>query len=110
MGDYSTNLLPAEQFRLVSKDWVQKDGAARMLEENKTAVLSQRMNALGEMPTSKAERLVKASDEWALYLESMVGARTAANLAKVKMKYVEMMYFEHQSQNASRRAEIRLTS
>lgn len=105
-----SNELPSEQYRLVAKDWVQKDGAARMLEDNKTTVLSQRMSALGNMPVSTAERMVKSSPEWSEYIESMVEARTSANLAKVKMKYVEMKYFEWQSQNASRRSEMRLSA
>lgn len=104
-----TNQLPSEQFRLAAKDWVSKDGAARMLEESKTAVLSQNMKALGDMPVSSAEREVKSSAEWQHYLKQMVDARTAANLAKVKLKYIEMKYFEHQGQNANRRAEMRLT-
>ena len=103
-----SNELPSEQYRLVAKDWVQKDGAARMLEDNKTTVLSQRMSELGKLPVSTAERTVKASPEWSEYIDRMVEARTAANLAKVKMKYIEMKYFEWQSQNASRRSEMRL--
>ena len=104
-----SNQLPSEQYRLCAKDWVAKDGAARMLEDSKTAVLSQRMKALGDMPVSSAEREVKSSPEWGDYVRQMVEARTAANLAKVKMKYIEMKYFEGQSTNANRRAEMRLT-
>ena len=104
-----SNELPSERYRLVAKDWVQKDGAARMLEDSKTTVLNQRMQALGKMPVSSAEREVKSSPEWAEYIQKMVEARTAANLAKVKMKYIEMKYYEWQSGNASRRAEMRLT-
>ena len=108
MTDLNPNLPPVEQYRLAAKDWVQKDSAARMLEECKTSVLSQRMNATGESATTKAERIVKASPEWREYLESMVKAREAANLAKVKLKYVEMKYYEWQSANATKRAEMRL--
>lgn len=54
----------SEQFRLAAKDWVDKDSAASMLEETKSAVLSQRMAALGDMAVSKAELQVKASPEW----------------------------------------------
>ena len=58
----------SEQFRIVAKDWVAMDGAARMLEESKTAVQSQMMKALGDKPAAHAERDVKASPEWADYL------------------------------------------
>ena len=96
----------SEQYRLVAKDWVDKDAAARMLEETKTAVLAQMKSAQGDMPESKSERLVKASDEWADFLRKMVDARTAANMARVKMKYIDMKYFEHQAANATARAEM----
>lgn len=98
----------SEQFRMVAKDWVDKDAAARMLEESKTAVLSRKISDQGDMPHAHAERIVKASDEWHEWIKGMCDARTAANLAKVKLKYVEMKYFENQSANASQRAEMRL--
>ena len=104
----SDNYPPSEQFRIAAKEWVQLDGAARMLEESKTAVLSQKKKALGDMPESKSEKEVKASNEWHEFIKQMVDARTAANLAKVKMKYIEMKYFEWQSANATHRAERRM--
>lgn len=102
------NLPWSEQFRIVAKDWVTADGAARMLEESKTAVLSQMMKALGDKPAAHAERDVKASQEWADYLTKMNDARTAANLKKVQMKYIDMKFSEWQSENANKRAEMRL--
>ncbi len=54
----------SEQFRIVAKQWVEADAAASVLEETKSAVLSQRMLALGEMTVSKAEMTVKGSPEW----------------------------------------------
>jgi hypothetical protein len=103
------NLPPSEQFRIAAKDWVQKDAAASLIEETKTAFLSQKMKGLGDMPVAHAEREVKASEEWGEYIKSMVDARTAANLAKVKMEYYRMRFMEWQSENATRRAEMRLT-
>lgn len=90
-------------------DWVEKDGAARLLEESKTAVLAQKMKALGDKPAAHAERDVKASEEWADYIKKMVDARTAANLAKVRTEYLKMKVMEWQAENANRRAEMRLT-
>lgn len=98
----------SEQFRLVAKDFVDKDSAASMLEEMKSAVLSQKMAALGDMPVSRAESTVKASEEWADYIKRMVEARTAANLAKVKMEWLRLRFHEWQSEGANRRAEMRL--
>ena len=98
----------SEQFRLAARDWVDKDSAASMLEETKSAVLSQRMAALGDMAVSKAELAVKATPEWAEHVASIVKAREAANLAKVKMEWVRMRFNEWQSDAANRRAEMKL--
>lgn len=103
-----TKVNPAEAFRIAAKDWVRKDGAARLLEESKTAVLAQRMAALGDKPASHAERDVKASKEWREYIEKMCKAREEANLAKVRKEYMQMKFYEWQSAQANNRAEMRL--
>lgn len=102
------NYPPSEQYRLAAKMWVDLDGAARLLEETKSAVLAQRQKALGDMPAAHSEREVKASDEWADFIKRMVEARTAANLAKVRMEWTRMKFMEEQSANATARAERRL--
>ena len=102
------NQPPSERFRVSAKDWVEKDGAARLLEETKTAVLAQRMKALGDKPVAHAERDVKASEEWLDYIKKMVDARTAANLAKVRTEYMKMKFSEWISMDATRRAEMKL--
>jgi ribosomal protein L17 len=98
----------SEQFRLAAKDWCEKDAAANILEETKSAVLSERMAALGDMPVSKAEMTVKASQEWREFIESMVTARKEANLAKVRCEWIRMRFQEWSSQQANDRAERRL--
>jgi predicted hydrolase (HD superfamily) len=98
----------SEQFRIVAKEWVAADSAANLLEESKSATLSQRMMALGDMPVSRAEMTVKASTEWTGYLEAMNAARERANLLKVKLEYLRMRFSENQSAEASKRAEMRL--
>ncbi len=98
----------SEQYRLAAKDWVQKDGAARMLEETKAAVLSERKKALGDIPDSHAEKEVKASAEWREFIGQMADARTAANLAKVRLNYIRMRHSEWMSADANKRAEMKL--
>lgn len=98
----------SEMFRIVAKEWVALDGAARMLEETKTAVQSQMMKARGDVPAAHAERDVKASPEWRDHVGKMVDARTAANFKKVQMKFIEMRFHEWQSQEANARSERRL--
>jgi len=99
----------SEQYRVVAKKWVELDGAARMLEETKSAVLSQMMKALGDKPAAHAERDVKASGEWKEFIASMVETRTKANLAKVQLEYIRMKASEWQSLNATSRAELRMS-
>lgn len=79
-----------------------------MLEDTKSAVLSQMMLKLGDMPVSKAEMQVKASDEWGDFIHKMVEARKKANLLKVQLEYIRMRSSEWQSMEASKRAEMRM--
>lgn len=102
------NLPLSEQFRLIAKKWVEADAAASLLEESKSAFLSQSMAELGDMPVSKAEMTVKASDNWKIYINDMVRARKNAALLKVQLEYIRMQFSEWQSAEATRRAEMKL--
>jgi len=93
----------SEQFRIIAKKWVDADGAASMLEETKSAVLSKMMVDLGDMPVSKAEMQVKASEAWRDHITQMVEARSQASLLKVQMEYIRMKFHEWQSHAANRR-------
>lgn len=104
----SPNLPWSEQYRIVSKQWVDADAAATILEDTKSAVMSERMLALGEMAINKAEALVKASPEWRRHIEAIVNARRAANRLKVQLEYLRMKFQEWSSENANKRAEMRL--
>ena len=98
----------SEEYRVVAKNWVDAEAAASLLEDTKSAVLAQKMAALGDMPVSKAEMQVKASDDWTDFIEKMVEARKRANLLKVQLEYIRMRSSEWSSFEASKRAEMRL--
>lgn len=102
----SNNL--SEQFRIIGMEWVELDHAARLLEATKSAVLSQRMAALGDMPVSRAEQQVKASPFWSDHVTKIEEARTVANLKKIEMETIRMQFSEQQSREATDRAERRL--
>ena len=104
----SSNQPISEQYRTQAKQWVRMDAAARMLEEGKTTYLAQRMADLGDIAVSKAEKTVKASPQWADYIKKMVNAKTAANEARIEIEYLKMRSMEHQSFEATRRAEMKL--
>ncbi len=103
-----SNLPISEQYRIVAKKWVDAEAAASMLEDTKSAVLSQRMMALGDIPVSRAEMTVKASPEWLKQIEDTVLARKNANLFKVQLDYLKMRSGEWQSAEATKRAEMKL--
>jgi len=109
-GELNPNLPFAEQFRIISRRWVDADGAATLLEETKTATLAQEMAKLGGVKSIAArEMAVKASDPWHEYLEAMVAARKKANLLKVQLEYIRMKHWENNSVEATRRAEMGLS-
>lgn len=99
----------SEQYRLVAKAWVDAEKAAAILEESKSAVLSQMMLAKGDITVSKAEMQSRGSPQWQDYLDKMVSARAEANLRKVQMKYIEMKFSEWQSSDANQRSERRMS-
>jgi hypothetical protein len=98
----------SELYRLAAEDWVRLDGAARLLEETKTAVLSQMMASLGDMPVSRAELTVKSTDDWKEFVTEMVKARTAANEKKIEVEYLKMRFAEWNSNEANARIERKL--
>ena len=103
-----SNLPWSEQYRIIAKPWVDADAAATILEDTKSAVMAERMFALGEMAINKSEALVKASPEWRRHIESIVNARRAANKLKVQLEYLRMKFSEWQSHEATKRTEARL--
>lgn len=102
------NLPISEQFRIVAKKYVDADAAANMLEESKSAFLAKLMLAQGDMPVSRAEMNVKASEQWADYIGKMVRAREQAALLKVQLEYLRMKFQEWNSEAATKRAEMKL--
>lgn len=111
MEAHLTNNTPwSEQYHAAARDWVEKEAAADLLEQSKSAVMAQRQSMLGEMPINRAEQYVKSSPEWQEYIEKTVGARKEANFAKVKMEYMRMKFQESMSNEANQRTEAKLMS
>lgn len=98
----------SERWRLAAEDWVDKENAAQLLEDLKSVSMAQRQAQLGELPVNRAEQAIKASPDWQRYVESIVKARTEANLAKVKMEFEKLRFYENQGREANVRSEMRL--
>ena len=104
------NIPVSEQWYHAARKWADMNAAADMLEEGKSAYLSQRMAALGDMPVSKAELAVKSSADWSDYIKKMVRAREQANLAKIEMEFMRMRFSETMSSDATERQQLRMAS
>lgn len=103
------NMFPfSERYRVAAEDWVDKESAAQLLEDTKSAVMAQKQAGLGDMAVNKAEQIIKASPEWERYIQKIVEARKEANKAKVLMEYEKLRFYEAQSREANARAEMRL--
>src|SRR6266446_2986738 len=108
----SSNYPISEQFRIVAKKWVEADEAASLMEETKSAVLSEMINNVISyninMPFNKAELAAKSSPEYKEFITTMVNLRSKANLLKVKLEYLRMQFQEWSSHEANARAEKRI--
>ena len=98
----------SERYRLDAREWVELDAAANLLENLRSANLSQLMLGNNTDSVSRAEMLARASPQWSEYNERMVDARRKANLAKVKLEWDRMKFQEQSSAEATARAERRL--
>jgi hypothetical protein len=98
----------SEKYRLAGEDWADKEAAAQMLEDSKSAVMAQWQTELGDLPVNRAEQTVKASNRWRDYISDTVEARRQANIAKVNMEYTRMKAMEYQAKEANQRAELRI--
>lgn len=109
-----TNKRPqSEIYREAANRWADLDSAARLLEDTKSAVFSQRVaECLRDFPhysLSKAEQTIKGSDFWLEYLDKTVRARTQANKAKIEVDVVKMRYWEETQDRADERFTARMT-
>lgn len=100
----------AERYRTTAKEWAEAEAGASLLEETKSAVLAQLSLAAPATSITGADRLAKAGPEWRAHLVTMVEARRVANLKKVQLKYIEMLFYTRQGADADRRAEMRLST
>lgn len=103
-----TNQPISEQYRLAALEWVDADAAANLLEDTRSIYFSELVNAQSPIAVNKAEHNVKASPIWRDYVTKTVNARTRANKLKVQVDFMKMKFWEHNSSEASKRAEMKL--
>jgi len=102
----------SELYRLAALAWADADEAASLLEETKSAVFSQMvLRLLASDPKkamNRAEAEVKASLQWSELIKTMVKSRGSANRLRVDVDVLRMRAMEYQSQEATKRAEMKL--
>ena len=100
----------SEAYHDAGMDWADKEAAATLLEDTKSAVLAQWCSEQGDIAVNRAELLVKGSDRWREYIVDTVEARRVANKAKVYLESIKMRAMEYQAREANARVEMRLTT
>lgn len=108
MLDPHDNLAWSEKYRLAGEDWADKEAAAQILEDLKSAMMSQWQTELGDIPVNRAEQIVKASARWKEYIADAVEARRAANIAKIHKEVVKMKAMEQHAAEANQRTELKV--
>jgi|SRR5882724_415258 len=108
----SDNRPTSEKYYEAASEWANCDAAASLLEETRSAVLSDMVTEMLSknisMAVNRAEALVKSSSRWRAFVTDMVELRRKANMAKVTTEYIRMRHSEEMSQEATHRAGLRL--
>jgi hypothetical protein len=99
----------ADEYQRAGEDWADKEAAAQLLEDCKSATMAQWCVEQGDIPVNRAEQTVKSSPRWQKYVENTVEARRAANKAKVYLESIKMRAMEWHAKSANYRAEARIT-
>jgi hypothetical protein len=104
----SENQPLSEIYLEAAEDWADKEAAAQLLEDTKSAVMAQKVGQCGDIPVNRAEQIVKSTSDWREYVTKVVEARKVANLAKVKLEYIRMRHMEWVNHESNNRAGSRL--
>jgi hypothetical protein len=105
-----SNQTLSDQYAEIGSEWADAESAASLLEDLKSAFLSQKMQdwISGGMAVNKAEASVKSSPEWQDYITKMVNARKLANKLKVQLEVLKMRGWENTNFEANNRMAARL--
>lgn len=87
-----------------------KEIAERMTDGKRTAfaAIEDEYRKVG-MRATDAERAALISDDWATYIETMVGARRAARDLEIEADNLDRVYWSINNQHATERAERRMS-
>ena|SRR5271155_5042151 len=109
MTSHSEDRPFSDLYREAGEDWADKEAAATLLEDCKSAVMAQWCLEHGDIPVNRAEQNVKSSPKWERYITDMVEARKKANKARIMLESIKMRAMEWHAKSANYRAEARIT-
>lgn len=95
----------SEQYRIASKAYVKAKSTAKLAEDLKPSKFAELMQGYADLAVSRAELAVRGSAAWKEYVTSVVAACEQADLARAKVKWIEMRFQEWVMQQASHRKE-----
>jgi len=95
----------SEQYRIAAKEYVKAKSISELADALKPTRFAELMQAHPDIAVSRAEIAVRASPEWKEHVASVVAAAEAADMARHKVKWIEMRFQEWVMQTASARKE-----
>lgn len=98
----------SEQYRIASKAYVKAKSVAKLAEDLKPSKFAVMMQNYPDLAVSRAEIAVRSSPEWQQYVRSVVAAAEDADMARAKVKWIEMRFQEWVMQQASARKEYEM--
>lgn len=104
------SLNPTEVYKQLVKEgelWADAQHAAELLEETKRSLLSQLSTESNETSAAAKEAFSTRHPDYRKHLEAMVGARRAANKAKVRYDSMKILAELRRTEAANERAANR---
>lgn len=84
----------SEEYRIASKEYVKAKSIAKLAEDLKPSKFAELMAGHSDLAVSRAELAVRASAAWKEHVASVAAACEAADLARSKVKWIEMRFQE----------------
>jgi hypothetical protein len=95
----------SEQYRIAAKEYVKAKSISKLSEDLKPSRFAELMKQRSDIAVSRAEIDVRASNEWKEHVASVVAAAEAADMARHKVKWIEMRFQEWVMEQAGARKE-----
>lgn len=89
-----------------AREWVEADEEARRLFKLEKVVLAEITNRQPAESMAERKSLALASPEYRLHIDTMIAAKTRANMAHARYKAVQSLSELRRSEESTRRAEM----